>query len=112
MKPKAILAKLREKGVKVRNKTQISNLLVQLRNEIGPSKISLGELEDWCNANSNVPVDEDQGYVVRYYIHYDEDEDDEDALFLDEDAEPDTLETNKFRYFIFIGVKSRHLTFY
>ncbi|CAF4602615.1 unnamed protein product, partial [Rotaria sp. Silwood2] len=50
------------------------------QNKYGSHKISLGELEQWCKNNLNIPTDENEAFVVSYKILYDNEkyEDDED----------------------------------
>ncbi|CAF1223319.1 unnamed protein product [Rotaria sordida] len=53
---------------------------------------NLGELEQWCEGNVEVPIDENKAFVVAYKILYDNEEYEDD-----EDIEEDG---NKFRTFI------------
>jgi hypothetical protein len=83
LKPKHILAKLREKGLPVKNKTQINNYIMKIKDKMyGKSTISLGEFEQLCIKHSKIPDDEDKGFVAAYYVNYgdtdDEVDDDED----------------------------------
>ncbi|CAF4168170.1 unnamed protein product [Rotaria sordida] len=72
---------------------QIKNYLVQYKKKkYGLHKISLGELEQWCEGNVEVPIDENKAFVVSYKILYDNEEYEDD-----EDIEEDG---NKFRIFI------------
>ena len=49
LKPEHILAKLREKGLPVKNKTQINNYIMKIKDKkYGKSTISLGEFEQLC----------------------------------------------------------------
>lgn len=70
MKPKSILRYLNEKfgeNNHIRNVKQISNFLNY--NKIikyEQDKVSLGELIEWLAANSEVPADEDEPYIVQY----------------------------------------------
>jgi len=78
IKPKTIFAKLREKGVQFK-KAQISNYISQLKQSLyGHTKISLGELEQWCIDHSTLPDDEDKAFVPNFYINYADDDEDED----------------------------------
>ncbi|CAF3850379.1 unnamed protein product [Rotaria sp. Silwood1] len=90
-KPKLILRALQSRGINVPTLAQLNNYLVHYRKKkFGANKISLGELEQWCKDNQNIPLDENESFVISYKILY-EDEDDEDAE--DNDG-------NKFRIFI------------
>jgi hypothetical protein len=60
-KPKLILAKLREKGITVKNKAQVSNYIKTIKQKkYGRTTISLGEFEHWCKDRSGIPDDEDK----------------------------------------------------
>ncbi|CAF4957039.1 unnamed protein product, partial [Rotaria sp. Silwood1] len=54
---------------------------LQARKKYGSHKISLGELEQWCENNQNIPTDENESFVVSYKILYNDEEyeDDEDV---------------------------------
>jgi hypothetical protein len=74
---------------------QLNNYLVYYRRKkYGSYIISLGELEQWCQDNSNVPANENTAFVVSYKILYDDEEDEED----DEDV--DDTSGKVFRLFI------------
>ncbi|XP_031334611.1 uncharacterized protein LOC116164553 [Photinus pyralis] len=61
-------------------KSQLKTFLTSLRSKtLGASTISAGELSNWCSANSNVPTNEDQPYVLDFKIDVD------DADFLKQD---------------------------
>ena len=63
-KPKLILRILRSRQLKVPSYVQLNNFLVYYRKQkYGSHTISLGELEQWCEENSNVPIDEYQPFV-------------------------------------------------
>jgi hypothetical protein len=65
------LEKLREKGIQIKNKAQIQLKRLQY----GTTKISLGQLEQWCIDHNTIPDDEDKGFVAAYSVNYgDEDE--------------------------------------
>ena len=53
----------------------------------GTTSISLGELEAWCQQNSVIPDDDDQPWVMKYEIKY------EDDNYCSDDG-------NKFRFFV------------
>lgn len=76
IKPKKMLEILTEQGKEFQiSKSQLSNYLVKLREQTyGPSKISLGELEQWCLEHSKIPVNDDTSYVVSFYIKHTDDE--------------------------------------
>jgi hypothetical protein len=89
VKPKRILETLEEKGLPVPLKKQLSNYLVSLRKKLyGSSSISLGELEAWCQRNAILPDDDDQPWVLRYQIEYENE--------IDEDNEESEDDGNKF----------------
>ena len=71
LKPKAILMRLSEmKNIKVPSKKQLNNYLSDRRRVIyGPSTISLGELEQWLINKSQIPEDNDEPYVINYYVN-------------------------------------------
>ena len=65
VKPKRMFQLLTEKGFVLKNYTQLSNYLVQLRKQTyGSSKISLGELEQWCSDHNKLPDSDDAAFVV------------------------------------------------
>ncbi|CAF4257093.1 unnamed protein product, partial [Rotaria magnacalcarata] len=74
-----------------------NNYLVHYKKKkYGSHKISLGELEQWCKNNLNVPTDENEAFVVSYKILYDNEEYEDDEG--DEDVEEN--DGNRFRIFI------------
>ena len=87
-KPKLILSKLREKGIQVSNKSQITNYLKILKQQkYGQNTISLGTFEQWCKDRSDVPDDEDKGFVAGYYVCYDNGDDDGEEIDDDKDID-------------------------
>ncbi|CAF1550987.1 unnamed protein product [Adineta ricciae] len=93
-KPKQIMRALEARKMKTPTYGQLNSYLVHLRKKkYGSHQISLGELEQWCQANESIPTNEDTAFVVSYEIKYD-DEDDED----DEDVED--YQGSRFRIFI------------
>lgn len=71
IKPKRILDILDEKNLPVPKKQQLSNYLISLRVKLyGDSRISLGELEGWCQQKPVIPDDDDEPWVLRYKIIY------------------------------------------
>ena len=101
MKPKHILAQLREKGIHVKNKAQIISRINQLKKEkYGRTKISLGEFERFCINHKEIP-DEDKGFVAAYFVSYDDNELDDE----EDDDEGETVDSanencgKKFRVF-------------
>lgn len=75
LKPKAILARLSEiNGIKVPSKKQLNNYLSDRRRVVyGPSTISLGELEQWLINKSEIPEDDNEPYVIYYYVYEEDD---------------------------------------
>ncbi|CAF3862535.1 unnamed protein product [Rotaria sp. Silwood1] len=91
-KPKLILRALQSRQLKVPTYAQLNNYLAYYkRKKYGSYTISLGELDQWCQNNSNVPTDENQAFVVSYKILYDDE---------DEDEGEDDTNGNVFRLFI------------
>jgi uncharacterized protein YfcZ (UPF0381/DUF406 family) len=70
LKPKHILAQLREKGFTIKNVSQISNYLKKIK-----EKISLGQ---FCIQHKNIPDDKDKDFIATDYDDDDEADDDED----------------------------------
>lgn len=67
-KPKRIFELLHDKGFKP-TMNQVSNYAAQWRKlRFGPSSISLGELEQWCEEKESVPDNDDQAFVVSYLV--------------------------------------------
>ncbi|CAF2251995.1 unnamed protein product [Rotaria magnacalcarata] len=94
MKPKEIIRALQARKVKIPTYTQLNNYLVHYKKKkYGSHKISLGELEQWCKNNLNIPTDENEAFVVSYKILYDNEEYEDD-----EDVEEN--DGNLFRIFI------------
>ena len=87
MKPKAILEKLRDSNVDIKNKSQLTTYLRQLkRKKYGDVKISLGVLEQFCIDHKELPHDEDKGFVAAYYVNCDDELDDEEDYEYDDDS--------------------------
>ena len=98
LKPKRMLEMLRDKGIMLKNKTQLNNYLVKLRhNKYGPNKISLGELENWCIEHSNLPETDNEAFVVAYHVKYGDGDDDDDCA---DDISDDIDHESTFRVFI------------
>jgi len=71
LKPKRMFEILIEKGLQPKNKAQLSNYLNVIRNQkLGPSQISLGQIEQWCLDHNKIPDSEDLPFVVSYQIKY------------------------------------------
>ncbi|CAF1356101.1 unnamed protein product [Adineta ricciae] len=90
-KPRQIMRALEARKMKTPTYGQLNSYLVHLRKKkYGSHQISLGELEQWCQANESIPTTEDTAFVVSYEIKYD-DEDDEDV---------EDYQGSRFRIFI------------
>ncbi len=80
----AILAELRADCFLIKNKSQISNFLSQLKkSRYGSTKISLGNVEEWCNEHTRIPQNENEPYAAAYSVHYgdgDNEDDNNDSL--------------------------------
>ena len=48
------------------------------KSRYGSTKISLGNVEEWCNEHSRIPENEDEPYVAAYSVHYGDDDDEDD----------------------------------
>ena len=96
-KPKLILAKLRDKGIIVKNKAQVSNYIKTLKQKkYGRTTISLGEFEQWCQDRTVIPDDEDKGFIAAYFVYYDNDDDEIDD---EEDVNDNEKDGKKYRAF-------------
>ncbi|CAF3898545.1 unnamed protein product [Rotaria sp. Silwood1] len=74
-KPKLIIRALQSRQLKVPTYAQLNNYLgYYKRKKYGSHTISLGELDQWCQDNSNVPSDENKAFVVSYKILYDDED--------------------------------------
>ncbi|CAF2911546.1 unnamed protein product [Rotaria sp. Silwood2] len=74
-KPKLIIRALQSRQLKVPTYAQLNNYLgYYKRKKYGSHTISLGELNQWCQDNSNVPSHENKAFVVSYKILYDDEE--------------------------------------
>ncbi|CAF2157720.1 unnamed protein product [Rotaria magnacalcarata] len=85
-KPKQVIDALQTRTLELPSFVQIKNFLVQIKKKkFGSYIISLGELEQWCEQNVNIPTDENKYFAVSYKIVYSDDEaendheDEEDA---------------------------------
>lgn len=84
-KPKAILYNLVRKGFNPPSKTCLNNFLVKLRKEkFGSETLNYGTLEQWLAENVEVPPNENEPFIVNYYVHIDD----------------DNFENSKFRFFV------------
>ena len=99
LKPKAIIEALYERGMAAPTIKQLNNFLTILKSKrLGPTAISLGEIEQWCvEASKTVPESDDTPFIVSYQIVYGNDNDDDDD---DKDVDDDDVNENKFRFFI------------
>lgn len=70
LKPKAILAALQKiDGIQLPTKKQLGNYLSDRRKiKFGQPIIHLGELEKWIIEHKNIPEDEDEPFVMKYWI--------------------------------------------
>lgn len=71
LKPKAILQRLHEMpGIIVPTMKQLNNYLSDRRRTVyGPSTIHLWDLEKWLIDHSAIPADENDPYVIFYYVY-------------------------------------------
>jgi hypothetical protein len=94
MKPKQIIRALQTRNLNMLTTIQIKNFLVQFKKKkYGAHVVSLGELEQWCENNLQIPTEENKLFVVSYQVIYGDEEYSDD-----EDTEDDG--SNKFRIFI------------
>ena len=72
----------------------------------GKTKISLGELKQFCITHNNIPDDEDKGFIAAYYVNYGNDDDDEadDSEDID-DTDKDDDEDNGKKYRAFFTTR-------
>lgn len=70
LKPKSIMEHLKKNPeLKIPTKRQLYNYLADRRRiKYGPSTISLGELEKWIINHTNAPENENEVFVIAYYI--------------------------------------------
>lgn len=81
---------LLNKGYRLKNKIQLSNYLASLKKKLyGPTKISLGQIEQWCIDNTKILESDDSAYVAFHEIEY--------ADGMDEDESPSE---RQFRIFV------------
>jgi len=91
LKPKKIYELLQDRNYKI-SRNQVNNYLTHLRRKkLGPSTLSLGELEALCSRRSTMPECEDESFVVSYIVSYEDDDDNDDDVIED---------GNKFRFFL------------
>ena len=93
MKPKRILRNLVDNGHQIQMKQLQNYITAYKKKKYGSTSISLGELEQWCIDNNNVPNSEDEPFIVNYKIFYSDGSDVE--------QENDDVQDNlKFRIFV------------
>lgn len=70
LKPKAILAALQKiDGINMPTKIQLNNYLSDRRRiQFGQPTIYLGELEKWIHDHENILEDEDEPFIMKYWI--------------------------------------------
>ncbi|CAF1299183.1 unnamed protein product, partial [Rotaria magnacalcarata] len=87
LKPKAIIEVLHERGITPPSIHQLNNFLRTIKStKLGPTSISLGEIEQWClESSQSIPESDDAPFVASYQIIYDDDdnehEDDDDGFY-------------------------------
>ncbi|CAM4952599.1 unnamed protein product [Rotaria socialis] len=87
LKPKAIIEVLHERGITPPSILQLNIFLRTIkRTKLGPTSISLGEIEQWClESSQSIPESGDAPFVASYQIIYDDDdnehEDDDDDFY-------------------------------
>ncbi|KAF9758301.1 hypothetical protein NGRA_3148 [Nosema granulosis] len=94
LKPKAILEVLHERRMAVPSIGQLNNFLRSMKTEkLGPTTISLGEIEQWCiESSKTIPESDDTPFVASYQVIYDVDDRNE--------SDDDDMNDNKFRFFV------------
>ena len=94
LKPKAIIENLLSKGHQAPSMSQLRYYCNAYKTKkYGTSKISLGELEEWCTKFNAVPNSDDDAFIVNYMIK------DEDEEISDEEDVENSCGSN-FRIFI------------
>ncbi|CAF1118993.1 unnamed protein product [Rotaria sordida] len=95
LKPKAIVEVLHERGIALPSIHQLNNFLRTIKStKLGPTSISLGEIEQWClESSQSIPESDDTPFVASYQIIYDDENE-------NEDIDDDDINENKFRFFI------------
>jgi len=69
-KPNALLKLIVTKKMKERAKLKLVSFLIKLHEkQFGPAGISVPELCAWCAARTHIPADEDEVFVLKYVIH-------------------------------------------
>jgi len=92
LKPKKIYEALQERNFKI-TVNQVHNYLTQLRKQkFDPTTLSLEEVDSWCQEKSTIPQSEDETFIVSFYVHYEDDTNDDDEDVIDDG--------NKFRFFM------------
>lgn len=100
-KPKGILYDLVVKGLTPPSKSKLTTFLAKLRKEkFGSQKLHYGSLQKWLNENSELPISDDQPFVVDHIVNVNDDD----------------IEKSFFRFFVStkrllqnaIGVKKVH----
>lgn len=81
-KPKTILSNIERNGLQVPKASQLNNYLKQYRDKnFGVSTISMGELNEWCESKSNIPINDDEAFILYHEIgdndEYEDIEDDD-----------------------------------
>ncbi len=81
-KPKQILKCLEDRSISVPLKSQLVGFLQRKRRAEGQTVISMGQLDNWCSLNHQVPELTDEPFVVSYDTFVDENDDDGSYLHL------------------------------
>ncbi|CAF4672898.1 unnamed protein product, partial [Rotaria sp. Silwood2] len=80
LKPKAIIEVLHERGIALPSICELNNFLRTIKStKLGPTSISLGEIEQWClESSQSIPESDDTSFVASYQIIYDDENENED----------------------------------
>jgi hypothetical protein len=72
-KPSKIVAHFKKHGMDLPTRKQISNLKARLQDPKPHSPTTTGQLNEWCDQHTDIPITEpDKAYVVKYIIDHDE----------------------------------------
>jgi hypothetical protein len=103
IKPKEMMEELESSQFDLPTMSQLRNYLTKIKTEkYGSTKLSLGELEQWCLDSSQNTHEMDSPFVVAHKMEYGDEFDDEfdDNEDVDEDEDGDEDSMPKFRYFV------------
>ena len=72
--PNQILRILKHRNIPILSKSQLNNFLAYEKRKMGPRNVSLGEFEEWCQSRIDLPLEDDEPFVVDFDAIFDDPE--------------------------------------